>query len=412
MQQEHIPRVRNVFAAAILLAAAACEREDLAAVDGLEGRGEAFTNALAHEYRQFLIEEEVKYLDLFRAQPYIDKATRAADGEIVLPGDNAGRITGADGADIDQARVRLLKALNDGGRDQVPAVAAKSQVKFDCWLERSDANIGDREIRQCHDDFHWSLSLVEETVTPISKGTAFTKAAAREYLAYSHFEADQRRDYIDSRHFAAKGISSKDGDIVLPEKLGRWNLTIEELPEFLRARARLINALDGGGREVEPKASAVAQVNFDCWVERTAERENEALMDSCRRTFESSIGDVERALGIGQGLPREDLVAFFDFDRADIRLDAEATIEEALRSINALKPSVITLVGHADRAGPAAYNMALSLRRAESVRARLIEGGIAPDLITPIARGEREPAIPTEDGVPNQENRRVEIILQ
>jgi hypothetical protein len=56
-------------------------------------------------------------------------------------------------------------------------------------------------------------------------------------------------------------------------------------------------------------------------------------------------------------------------------------------------------------------SMALSLRRADAVRAALIVGGISPDAITVAGRGESEPAVPTPDGVKEQVNRRVEIIV-
>jgi outer membrane protein OmpA-like peptidoglycan-associated protein len=72
----------------------------------------------------------------------------------------------------------------------------------------------------------------------------------------------------------------------------------------------------------------------------------------------------------------------------------------------------ISATGHADRAGPEDYNMALSLRRADSVRAALIAGGVPADKITVAGRGESEPAVPTPDGVKEQANRRVVIVLQ
>jgi OOP family OmpA-OmpF porin len=56
--------------------------------------------------------------------------------------------------------------------------------------------------------------------------------------------------------------------------------------------------------------------------------------------------------------------------------------------------------------------MALSLRRADSVREALIAGGADANAITVAGRGESEPAVPTPDGVKEQANRRVEIVLQ
>jgi OmpA family len=72
----------------------------------------------------------------------------------------------------------------------------------------------------------------------------------------------------------------------------------------------------------------------------------------------------------------------------------------------------ISATGHADRAGPEDYNMALSLRRADAVREALITSGVSPDAITVAGRGESEPAVPTPHGVKEQANRRVEIVLQ
>jgi OOP family OmpA-OmpF porin len=56
--------------------------------------------------------------------------------------------------------------------------------------------------------------------------------------------------------------------------------------------------------------------------------------------------------------------------------------------------------------------MALSLRRADSVREALMAGGIDSNAITVAGRGESEPAVPTADGVKEQANRRVEIVIQ
>jgi OOP family OmpA-OmpF porin len=52
------------------------------------------------------------------------------------------------------------------------------------------------------------------------------------------------------------------------------------------------------------------------------------------------------------------------------------------------------------------------MRRADAVREALIAGGIPAESITTAARGESENAIPTVDGVVEQANRRVEIIVQ
>lgn len=69
----------------------------------------------------------------------------------------------------------------------------------------------------------------------------------------------------------------------------------------------------------------------------------------------------------------------------------------------------IVVIGHTDRVGTVTANDALSLRRAGRVRDEFVKLGIPLDRITVAGRGEREPLVPTEDGVAEPRNRRVEI---
>jgi OmpA-OmpF porin, OOP family len=102
----------------------------------------------------------------------------------------------------------------------------------------------------------------------------------------------------------------------------------------------------------------------------------------------------------------------FDFDRSNINNAGQAVLDQVLAEAAKTGGVRISATGHADRSGPEDYNMALSLRRADSVREALIAGGVPADAITVAGRGESEPAVPTPDGVKEQANRRVEIVLQ
>jgi outer membrane protein OmpA-like peptidoglycan-associated protein len=69
----------------------------------------------------------------------------------------------------------------------------------------------------------------------------------------------------------------------------------------------------------------------------------------------------------------------------------------------------ILVIGHTDRVGQDDQNDRLSLQRAERVRADLVSQGLPADRIRAAGRGEREPLVPTPDGVDEPRNRRVEI---
>lgn len=111
------------------------------------------------------------------------------------------------------------------------------------------------------------------------------------------------------------------------------------------------------------------------------------------------------------GIQRSFLV-FFDFDRSNITNEADRVIREAASNARRGSVSRINVTGHADRAGSDKYNFALSMRRADAVKAVLIREGIPANQIAIVARGEAQPLVPTADGVREPQNRRVEIVLQ
>jgi len=96
--------------------------------------------------------------------------------------------------------------------------------------------------------------------------------------------------------------------------------------------------------------------------------------------------------------------------------EAEAELKKIIETAadNAKKGNVtrIRATGHADRSGPEKYNMRLSMRRAQAVKAELVRLGIAEKEITLVAKGETEPLVPTPDGVREPQNRRVEILFE
>ena len=71
----------------------------------------------------------------------------------------------------------------------------------------------------------------------------------------------------------------------------------------------------------------------------------------------------------------------FDFDRYVIRPDARSKLDDLVGKLRSVNLEVVIAVGHADRIGSDAYNMKLSVRRADSVKAYLVSKGIATSRI-------------------------------
>jgi outer membrane protein OmpA-like peptidoglycan-associated protein len=105
-------------------------------------------------------------------------------------------------------------------------------------------------------------------------------------------------------------------------------------------------------------------------------------------------------------------MVFFDWDRSNLSQQALNTIRQAAAAFKSKGNARITATGHTDTSGPEAYNMALSLRRANAVKDALVRNGVPANVITVIGRGEQGLLVQTADGVREPQNRRVEIVIQ
>jgi outer membrane protein OmpA-like peptidoglycan-associated protein len=103
------------------------------------------------------------------------------------------------------------------------------------------------------------------------------------------------------------------------------------------------------------------------------------------------------------------LVVYFDLGSAAIRNEDKTVLDHASRAFNEGKPIVMILTGTADRTGDAAVNLEISQLRAAAVLKGLIARGIPADRFQVLAKGETELPVPTNPGVAEAQNRRVEI---
>lgn len=91
---------------------------------------------------------------------------------------------------------------------------------------------------------------------------------------------------------------------------------------------------------------------------------------------------------------------------------SQRLVDRTLAEIAARPVPDVLVVGHTDAVGSHAANDALSLQRAQLIRSELMRLGVAADSIQVIARGKRELAVDTADGVAEPRNRRVEIVVR
>jgi len=104
-------------------------------------------------------------------------------------------------------------------------------------------------------------------------------------------------------------------------------------------------------------------------------------------------------------------MVFFDWDRSNLSAQAESTITQAANAFKSTGSARVTATGHTDTTGSPNYNMALSLRRANTVKDSLVRNGVPASAISVIGKGESQLLVQTGDGVREPQNRRVEIVI-
>lgn len=251
------------------------------------------------------------------------------------------------------------------------------------------------------DLYTWDLDAVREMAP---QGPSFVQGLRVGYLDLTEAQRGgfDRGDYD---HFARKAVESAKGLFVQPDMVALRSLSDEAQQEFTAARARLMSALDATTRKKAPLASSRAQVAYDCWMESVEEGDVETAA-RCKAIFEQAIADAEASL-----VSNIDnvYIVFFPFDQADITPVALQVLEGVATDFAEGEATRVILAGHADASGPADYNLGLSERRARSVAEELTAMGVDEDAFEINWYGETQLRVPTEDGVREPQNRRVEI---
>lgn len=110
--------------------------------------------------------------------------------------------------------------------------------------------------------------------------------------------------------------------------------------------------------------------------------------------------------------PAKTYLVFFDWDKATLTDRAKQIVSEAAENSTKVKYTRIQVNGYTDTSGTPQYNMGLSIRRANAVKAQLITDGVPENVIGIEGFGETHLLVPTGPGVREPQNRRVEIIIQ
>ena len=130
--------------------------------------------------------------------------------------------------------------------------------------------------------------------------------------------------------------------------------------------------------------------------------------DKCPNTRKGAVVDLD-------GCEVEAVISLegvhFDFDKATLRPEAIAVLDQAAGLLDKHERVVVEVAGHTDSVGSDAYNQGLSVRRADSVKNYLVSKGVNASRLTARGYGESQPVASNDTDAGRAENRRVELIV-
>ena len=101
----------------------------------------------------------------------------------------------------------------------------------------------------------------------------------------------------------------------------------------------------------------------------------------------------------------------FDFDKSVVKPQYFEMLHKFIEYVN-FNDYEVVIEGHTDSKGTNAYNMALGMRRAQSVKAKLLEFGMDPGrIVGTVSKGEEEPVAANTTDEGRAQNRRIEFKL-
>jgi OOP family OmpA-OmpF porin len=194
----------------------------------------SFTAALASEYAA-LAGSLHRAGDVADADYFARKGVNAGRGVAVPPEDNANWAIPLEQpfglrTKLAQARTRLLAALDSGARDRAPALAARAQARYDCWVERTEDNWAAAQNGACATEFLAAMDQLD------GKPAAATPVASN--LVNVFFEFDRARLTREAQQIVAQIATQMKNRNLSATLVGKADLTGSDSYDLALGRRR------------------------------------------------------------------------------------------------------------------------------------------------------------------------------
>ncbi|MBN1324994.1 MAG: OmpA family protein [Alphaproteobacteria bacterium] len=383
---------------------------------------DSFLNQLAMNYRSYAIYNARTSGHFDMGEIFAQKAVTAFSGELPFPESLDNWVINDENQSFEfhNAYNRLLDQLKNDASDTNPDVAAEAQAKFDCWLSAS-ASGQNGTAQECQDRFEKAMAALDCGGKTLSLNTTekntSTIVETKKMVKESYYPETSRMSAMNGTGHARDGVIIVN-NVNIPEHLIN---PVPVQPMVFNQNIYSNDRVDGNTASEESDIPMIGEemVSREEFINMMMAMRSEltainARLDKIQESAgEKTILKVQQIpLEPKQHVMEEIFEIRFDFNKSTIKPEYQDLIRKLATATQENKNIKVSVIGHTDTAGSSSYNYALGGRRAEAVQKMLVKYGIPSSQIVAVSSGEKDNKVPTGDGVPNSENRRVRVVKE
>lgn len=233
-------------------------------------------------------------------------------------------------------------------------------------------------------------------------GGDFNSELAKQYQGLAAVNVSKEGNWMDAAGYIDRSNASAAGGVT------PWDPANLGVGGDAASLFSSVSSTIAANSSRNPAACAEAQAMWDHWLEAQYQAPGGCLdADEIKAKMDAALA----ACGGQPAAVAGDFIIYFGFDRSDLTSAAQGVVADVVAAVSGIAAPAISLVGHADTSGSAAYNQGLSQRRVNRVANALGASGVNLANVTRAARGESQNAVATGDGVRERLNRRVTVAI-
>ena len=258
---------------------------------------------------------------------------------------------------------------------------------------------------------------------------------SKEYKEFAYSELYEMHDELDANYFAFKANNILKTKIIRIENPKNWKIPDNYENEAKEEYKKISSLLKEEFTFQYPKLVAKLVSGYDCWLEQIEENWQIKDIEYCKNKFtnaykkiyssevskqpiskkqeaeisSSSVSEKNKSYFI-KGDKTKSVLVFFNYDSHKLSITEKDKLDNYISTLIKTDSNPIIIYGHTDTKGSKKYNLILSEQRALSVSEYFRKKGINNKLIIK-SYGEDYPLIITGDNVEEENNRRVEVII-